>query len=90
MKTKSAWLLPIAVAVTCIPCLLIPATPALIAGGAFGGLLGFLGVPWVLAVIIAVPMATIVLILRLKRRQAAACCEVAAAARPSSPGGFPS
>ena len=51
MKRKSAWLLPLGVAITCVPCLLVPAALSLVAAGAFGGVLGFLGIPWVLAFI---------------------------------------
>ena len=72
----------------CVPCLLVPVALSLIAAGAFGGVLGFLGIPWVLALIIAVLLATL-LVVRLKRRHPAAGCEVPAAARPSSRGGFP-
>ena len=79
MKRKSNWFLPVAVAATCAPCLLIPAASTLIAAGAFGGVLGFLGVPWVLALIVAVPAGAALLFLRLKRRRAAACCDIPAA-----------
>jgi hypothetical protein len=41
---------PLAVAATCIPCLLIPLAAALIAAGAFSGVFGLLGIPWVLAI----------------------------------------
>ena len=68
MSRKAAWFVPVAVAVTCIPCLLIPLAATLIAAGAFGGLLGFLGVPWVLAVIAAVPLGATLLYLRVRRR----------------------
>ena len=65
MSRKAAWFVPVAVAVTCIPCLLIPLAATLIAAGAFGGLLGFLGVPWVLAGIASVSLG---LYLRIRRR----------------------
>ena len=68
MSRNAAWFVPVAVAVTCIPCLLIPLAATLIAAGAFGGLLGFLGVPWVLAVIAAVPLGATLLYLRIRRR----------------------
>ena len=68
MSRKAAWFLPVAVVVTCIPCLLIPLAATLIAAGAFGGLLGFLGVPWVLAVIVATPVGAALLYLRIRRR----------------------
>ena len=76
MASKRFWLVPIGVVITCVPCILVPVAVTLIAAGAFGGILGVLGVPWVLAVIIAVPVTTTLLILRLRRRRAAACCEV--------------
>ena len=82
MKTKSAWLLPLGVAITCVPCLLIPVGLALIAGGAFGGVLGFLGIPWVLALIIAVPTSGVLIALWLRRRTRANC-EVPFATRAS-------
>ena len=71
-----AWLLPIGVVITCIPCLLIPVTAALIAGGAFGGALGLLGVPWVLAAVLAVPIVAALLAFRLHRRVPTAACEL--------------
>jgi hypothetical protein len=43
-------------------------TAALIAGGAFGGTLGFLGVPWVLALLTAILVSGALLALRLRRR----------------------
>lgn len=58
--TRSGWFLPIALLVTCIPCLLAPlvAAPiAPIAAGASGGALGLLGLPWVLAMVIAAALA---------------------------------
>ena len=72
MNRRSAWFLPVAVVATCIPCLLIPVAAALIAAGAFGGALGFLGVPWVVALILAVPLAAAVVYLRFHKR-AASC-----------------
>ena len=68
MSRKAAWFVPVAVVVTCIPCLLIPLATVLIAAGAFGGLLGFLGVPWVLAGIASVPLGATLLYLRIRRR----------------------
>ena len=68
MSRKAAWFVPVAVVVTCIPCLLIPLAATLIAAGAFGGLLGFLGVPWVSAVIVATPVGAALLYLRIRRR----------------------
>jgi uncharacterized membrane protein len=67
-KRSSAWFVPLAIAVTCIPCLLIPLTAALIAGGALGGLLGFLGVPWVLALVVAVPLVAAFVYLQVRRK----------------------
>lgn len=73
MPSKS-WFVPAAVLVTCLPCLLIPVTAALIAGGAFGGILGFLGVPWLLALIGAVLISLAAAVLRIRRRPPA--CEI--------------
>lgn len=70
---SSRWFLPIAVLVTCVPCLLIPIAAALIAAGAFGGALGLLGVPWVLAVVIAAPLAVALVAVRARRRGAPHC-----------------
>ncbi len=78
-----SWFVPLAVVVTCIPCLLIPLAAALIAAGAFGGILGLLGVPWVLALIVAVPISLGLLVLR-RRRGASACCDVPQEAREES------
>lgn len=61
---------PLAVAVTCIPCLLIPLAAALIAAGAFSGVFGLLGIPWVLAIVAAVPVAAALRVLRLMGRGA--------------------
>lgn len=68
---RSSLFLPLAVLVTCIPCLLIPLAAALIAAGAFSGALGLLGIPWVLAIVAAVPLAGALITLRLRRRGAA-------------------
>ena len=68
MNRKAAWFVPVAVVVACIPCLLIPLAGVLIAAGAFGGVLGFLGVPWVSAVIVATPVGAALLYLRVRRR----------------------
>ena len=68
MSRKAAWFVPVAVVVTCIPCLLIPLAATLIAAGAFGRLLGFLGVPWVLAGIASVSLGATLLYLRIRRR----------------------
>lgn len=73
MPSKS-WSVPAAVLVTCVPCLLIPVTAGLIAGGAFSGALGLLGVPWILALALAVPMSLAVALLRMLRRSSA--CEM--------------
>lgn len=43
--SRSPLVLAFAVRVTCIPCLLIPVAAALIAAGAFSGVLGLLGIP---------------------------------------------
>ena len=67
------WLLPVAVLVACVPCLLIPLAAALIAAGAFSGLLGMLGVPWVLAAVVGVALALALVVLRVRRRGAAYC-----------------
>ncbi len=72
---KPGWFVPLAIAVTCIPCLLLPLAAVLIASGAAGTMLAFLGVPWILALIIAVPIGLALLFLR-RRRRAAACCDV--------------
>jgi hypothetical protein len=85
LESKRFWLVPIGVIITCVPCILIPVAAALIAAGTFGSLLGILGVPWVLAVIIAAPVATTLLLFRLRRRRAAPCCEVPAAPTPLAP-----
>lgn len=69
MSRNSAWFLPLAVAATCIPCLLIPIGAALIAGGAFGGVLAFMGVPWVLALVLAIPLGATLIYLRLRRKR---------------------
>jgi hypothetical protein len=53
--------------VACVPCLLIPLTAALIAAGAFSGVLGLLGIPWVLALVAAIPVATALIVLRLRK-----------------------
>lgn len=68
MNPRSAWFLPLAVVVACIPCLLIPIFAALIAAGALGGALGFLGVPWVLALAFSIPLGGALLYLRLRSR----------------------
>lgn len=68
MNRNAAWFVPVAVVVACIPCLLIPLAAVLIAAGAFGGVLGFLGVPWVSAVIVATPVGAALLYLRVRRR----------------------
>ena len=72
MNRKAAWFVPVAVVVACIPCLLIPLAGVLIAAGAFGGVPGLLGVPWVSAVIVATPVGAALLYLRI-RRQGVAC-----------------
>lgn len=84
MPSKS-WFVPAAVLVTCLPCLLIPVTAALIAGGAFGGILGFLGVPWVLALIVAVLISLAAAVLRIWRRPPAFCEIEEDPARTSTP-----
>ncbi len=68
MNPRSAWFLPLAVVVACIPCLLIPIVAALIAAETFGGVLGFLGVPWVVALVLAVPLAGTLLHFRFRTR----------------------
>lgn len=73
--SKSPLVLALAVLVTCIPCLLIPLAAALIAAGAFSGALGLLGIPWALALIVAVPASLALVVLRIRRR-AQACCGV--------------
>ncbi len=73
MKRNAGWSLPVAVLVTCIPCLLLPVAAALIASGAVGGVLSFLGVPWLLALLVAVPPGAALLVFRLRRRLSAAC-----------------
>ncbi|MCL4239789.1 MAG: hypothetical protein KJ048_00405 [Dehalococcoidia bacterium] len=75
-----SWFVPLAVVVTCIPCLLIPLAAALIAAGAFSGVLGLLGMPWVLAIVAAVPVAAALIVLRL-RRHATSCCDLPGSAK---------
>lgn len=75
-----SWFVPLAVAVTCIPCLLILLAGAGIAAGAFSGALGLLGVPWALAIAAAVPVAAAISVLRL-RRQAVSCCDLPGSAQ---------
>lgn len=72
MSMNRSWFVPLAVAVTCIPCLLIPLAAAAIAAGAFSGVLGLLGVPWVLAIVAAVPVAAALIVLSM-RRHGVAC-----------------
>jgi hypothetical protein len=69
METSPRFL-ALSVLVTCIPCLLIPFAAALIAAGAFSGVLGLLGLPWVLAFLAGVPMAGTLVVLHLRRRGA--------------------
>jgi len=71
--SRSPFVLPLAVLVTCIPCLLIPLAAALIAAGAFSGALGLLGIPWVLAMVAGVPVAGALVALRLRRRGSQSC-----------------
>ena len=73
MKRNSGWFVPVAVLVTCIPCLLVPVAAALIASGAVGGVLSFLGVPWVPALLSAVAAGAALLVIRLRRRRSASC-----------------
>lgn len=67
MNRKSGWFLPLVVLVTCAPCLLVPIVAALFAAGAFGGALEFLGVPWVIALILAVLVGATLLSLHMRR-----------------------
>jgi len=46
MGRNSAWFLPFAVAATCIPACSSRSLRRLITAGAFGGVLGFVGVSW--------------------------------------------
>ncbi len=72
MSKRSGWFLPLALVAACLPCVLIPIVASLIAAGAFGGLLGFLGVPWALALWVAVPLGFTLIIVR-RHRKAIAC-----------------
>lgn len=81
---RSSLFWPLAVLVTCIPCLLIPLAAALIAAGAFSGALGLLGIPWVLAIVAAVPAAAALIVLRLRRHGAACAADCGEPAQPHS------
>lgn len=85
--SSRAWLLPLGVIVACIPCFLIPVTASLIAGGAFGGALGLLGVPWVLALVIAAPLVLAVAVMSVRRRVSAPSppCSGTASSRRCNP-----
>ena len=61
--------MPAAVVVTCLPCLLVPIVSALVAAGAFGGPLGLVGVPWVLALLSAVAAGAGMLFIRPAQAQ---------------------
>ncbi|GAB4331999.1 MAG: hypothetical protein Kow0010_17690 [Dehalococcoidia bacterium] len=67
------WFLPLAVVAACLPCLVVLVGPLLVAGGLLGGLLGLLGIPWVLAVVIAVAIALTLAALRIRHRRSTAC-----------------
>ncbi len=73
MKRNSGWFVPVAVLITCIPCLLVPVAAALIASGALGGVLSLLGVPWLLALLSAVAAGAALFVIRLRRRRSATC-----------------
>jgi len=73
LKRTSGWFVPVAVVVTCIPCLLVPIVSALVAAGAFGGPLGLEGVPWVLALLSAVAAGAGMLFFRLRRHRSDRC-----------------
>ncbi|MGE0600608.1 MAG: hypothetical protein AB7J35_05435 [Dehalococcoidia bacterium] len=81
--TRSPVFLPLAVFVTCIPCLLIPLAAALMAAGAFSGVLGLLGIPWVLAIVAAVPMAVALIALHSRRHGAECVADRGERAQPT-------
>ena len=76
MSRNASWFVPLAVVAACVPCLLLPVTASLIAAGALGGVLGVLGVPWVLAPILAIAIGAALLVVRLRHR-APHGCEIA-------------
>lgn len=79
MERSGLAVLAVAV-VACIPCLAIPIAAVLLSTGALGAILGPLGVPWVIAVVVAVLVGGLAVVWQVRRRIRASC-EVPAGGR---------
>ena len=69
---RHTWFLPIVVVAACLPCLGLPVGAGLLASGAFGGSLAFLGAPWALPLASGALLAVALAFVRL-RRNASSC-----------------